>query len=188
MNLKVKWGGINNTLILKMQKPLSSEDMEDIADNSHEVDDILTSINKKLETGKEWTEEHRKILGKFITENETLGETIRENLDWVKQMLEVDKLSFNQVLKNLKLWEGLSIEIQGTLETARDLTREAGEMANKFSAAGQEQNIVAAGLESISNKLITNANNRTRAGKLNVKMYTSMVDKTQEILQNVEKR
>ena len=62
MNPKVKWGGIDNTLIFKMQKSVSQEDAKKMRKEHVESSKLVDDINEKTKKGIELNEDLLKVL------------------------------------------------------------------------------------------------------------------------------
>ena len=183
MNTKVKWGGIDNTLIFKMQ--FSKEDAEEARDQYDQAKKLIKDINKGTADTVKLNKENLKIFTELLEKYEDLDLELEETRKRVIKLVQ-GGMDLKEALQFVDEFEKLNVEIQGTLDLVGELTKTAGEFAHHFSDAGRNNNIVAAGLESIGTKLKENAEKSTRSGKLGVRMYTSMVDKTEEILNNRE--
>ena len=183
MNTKVKWGGIDNTLIFKMQ--FSKEDAEEAREQYDQAEKLIKDINKGTAETVKLNKENLKIFTELLEKYEDLDLELEETRKRVIKLVQ-GGMDLKEALQFVDEFEKLNVEIQGTLDLVGELTKTAGEFAHHFSDAGRNNNIVAAGLESIGTKLKENAEKSTRSGKLSVRMYTSMVDKTEEILNNRE--
>jgi hypothetical protein len=186
MNPKVKWGGIDNTLIFKMQKSVSQEDAKKMRKEHAESSKLVDDINEKTKKGIELNEDLLKVLDEILNKYGDLDVSMDDTLKLIIKVMEEQKMGVKEATEWVGKWESLSIEVQGTLDLVQELNKTAGEYSQHFSTAADGQNIIHAGLASIGTELVKNIDLTTRAGKVGVRMYTSMVDKSDELLNNIE--
>ena len=92
MNTKVKWGGIDNTLIFKMQ--FSKEDAEEARDQYDQAKKLIKDINKGTADTVKLNKENLKIFTELLEKYEDLDLEIKKEImdkksysrqDWIQR-------------------------------------------------------------------------------------------------------
>ena len=132
MNPKVKWGGIDNTLIFKMQKSVSQEDAKKMRKEHAESSKLVDDINEKTKKGIELNEDLLKVLDEILNKYGDLDVSMDDTLKLIIKVMEEQKMGVKEATEWVGKWESLSIEVQGTLDLVQELNKTAGEYSQHF--------------------------------------------------------